>query len=439
MDFQRQENECFLEYAERLITNRVEYDLDKTEVYELLYGTQVSSDHARKCLTNLQMTIEQFKKDNITKQIHTNINNTEIPNYKNTIELNKDNTQTSSKLIQMSEQESKDVDFLLTAHGYDTKVWELVSARNNIWNVSNKQYGVLTLYSSKIVVKPKVNKFDISWISDTIENLDLSSPVVDYKPYNILGKTLEINLADVHIDKLCMLDETRNEYSTEIGIQRLWQVVNDIIEKSKSYQIKKIIFPFGQDFANIDNIFNTTTKGTPQDTDVKYDVLYKLLLKTIIQIIHKISEIAPVEVIYVGGNHDKLTSFTMTEAMYWYFLNNDNVEVDSIFNNRKYRLVGSNLIGFAHGADEKKNIVYCMQNDVPELWGKAKYREFHLSHFHKEKMVDEQNGIIFRWISAICGNDAWTYNSGYVGGQKKAQAFIWDDNKGLECIINSYV
>jgi hypothetical protein len=186
-------------------------------------------------------------------------------------------------------------------------------------------------------------------------------------------------------------------------------------------------------------MFNSTTKGTPQDTDIKYDVLYKTLLKNIIQIVYRLTEIAPVEVIYIGGNHDKLTSFTMTEAMYWHFINNENVSVDSNFNNRKYKLIGDNLLGFAHGDDEKKNIVYCMQNDVPELWGKAKYREFHLSHFHKEKITDEQNGIIFRWISSFCGNDAWTYNSGYVGGQKKGQAFIWDDKNGLESIINSYI
>ena len=451
MEHLRKLTEGFMEYAERLLTNRKDYDLDKIEVYELLYGTQVSSDHARKCLTNLQMTIDEYNKSNIDKQICDSniINITFIPstnlekeltkNYKETVEINKDGTQSSDKLIIMNQEEAKDVNFLLEKHGFSNLVWELVSCRNNIWNVANKQDGILTLYSSKIVVKPRITKFNPKWVKEVLENLDLDSPVIDTKPYNITGKTLEINLADVHIDKLCNIDETRNEYSTEIGIQRLWQVINDIIEKVKYYNIKKILIPFGQDISNIDNMFNTTTKGTPQDTDVKYDVLYKILLKNIIQIIHKLSEIAPVDIIYVGGNHDKLTSFTMTEAMYWHFLNNDNVEVDSIFNNRKYRLIGGNLLGFAHGADEKRNIIYCMQNDVPELWGKSKYREFHLSHFHKEKMIDEQNGIIFRWISAICGNDAWTYNNGYVGSQKKAQAFIWDDEKGLECIINSYV
>ena len=374
------------------------------------------------------------------KQIHKDFNDNDFKtNYKETIEIKNDGRQVSDKLINMNEEDCKNVDFLLKAHGYDCNSFELVSARNNIWNVYSKSDGVQTLYSSKIVVKPKVVTFDINWIKEALSELDLESPVIPITKYNLSGKTLEINLADVHIDKLCCLDETRNEYSTQIGIERLWQVIEDIVEKTKYFKIKKILFPFGQDVANIDNMFNTTTKGTAQDTDVKYDVLYKTLLKNIINIIHRLTKIAPVEIIYVGGNHDKMTSFTMTEAMYWHFLNNEKVEVDSIFNNRKYRLVGNTLLGFAHGADEKKNIIYCMQNDVPEMWGKAKYREYHLSHFHKEMAVDEKNGIIMRWISAICGNDAWTHNSGYVGSQKKAQSFIWDDIHGLESIVNSYI
>ena len=389
----------------------------------------------------------QFKKyrksigDLPSQQLNNSNDNKFIPeqNYKTTTEFKSDGSQVSDKLILMSDNESKDPEFVLKSHGYSPLSFELISAKNSIWNVNTKEDGIKTLYSSKIAVKPKTTKFDVDWVRQVLEECDFNSLVIEQKPYHVNGKTLEINLADVHINKLCTIEETRNEYSTEIGIQKLWQVINNIIEKTKNYNIKRIIFPFGQDVMNIDNIFSTTSRGTPQDTDVKYDTMYKIVLKNIIKIIYRLSDIAPVQVIYVGGNHDKLTSFTMTEAMYWHFLNNDNIEVDTVFNNRKYIMIGDNLLGLAHGADEKKNIIYCMQNDVPELWGKSKYREFHLSHFHKEKMIDEQNGIIFRWISAICGNDAWTHNSGYVGSQKKAQAFLWDDKCGLEMIINSCI
>ncbi|NMA31157.1 MAG: hypothetical protein GX941_05060 [Candidatus Methanofastidiosa archaeon] len=372
----------------------------------------------------------ELKKENklSNDKVVNNINK----NY--TLDINKDGSQTSTKLIEMSEEQAKDSNYLLEKHGYSKLEFELISAKNSIWNSGKK-----ILYSSKITVKPKKTTFDPMWVKEVLEELDLNSPVVSPIPYNVKGKTLEINIADAHINKLCAIDETGNKYSLDIGIQRLWQIIEHIIHNTKYLKIKKILFPFGQDCANIDNIFKCTTKGTPQDVSANYDVMYKTILKNIIKIIYKLLEIAPVEIIYVGGNHDKLTSFTMAEAMYWHFLNNDNVEVDSVFNNRKYRLIGNVLLGFAHGDDEKKNIIYCMQNDVPELWGKAKYREFHLSHFHKEVMVDEKNGIIMRWISSISGTDAWTYNGGYIGSQKKAQSFVWDDEKGLEIIINSYI
>ena len=438
IELSRRPNETKYEYQKRIILGKLvtkEFkDIDFHELSKYVFGKPISEDNARRMFYGAKVIIESKEEETeIDFEIDENLKKVEVS-------IEKDGCQTRSCLLVMSEEQAKNPEYLLRAHGYDVDSWELISARNNIWNVYSKQDGINTLYSSKIVAKPKILTFSKEWIKEVMEELGIPSPKVEKTTtYNPQGKTLEINLADVHIDKLCCLDETRNEYSTEIGIQRLWQVIYDIIEKTKAYEIKRILFPFGQDVSNIDNMFNTTTKGTPQDTDVKYDVLYKKLLSNFIKIIETLSEIAPVEVIYVGGNHDKLTSFTMTEAMYWRFLNNEKVNVDSVFNNRKYRLIGDNLIGFAHGADEKKNIVYCMQNDVPDLWGQAKYREFHLSHFHKEKLIDEQNGIIFRWISAICGNDAWTYNSGYVGAQKKAQAFIWDDCCGLEAIINSYV
>jgi RNase P protein component len=50
-------------------------------------------------------------------------------------------------------------------------VWELISARNNIWNVYSKQDGVQTLYSSKIVVKPKVNGVSFEEIEKHFDNM----------------------------------------------------------------------------------------------------------------------------------------------------------------------------------------------------------------------------------------------------------------------------
>jgi hypothetical protein len=83
-------------------------------------------------------------------------NNKNTIEYKETIEIHKDGTQSSNKLVRMSLEDTKNPEFLLRAHGYDPESWVLVSARSNIWNAFSKATGVLQLYASKISVKPSV-------------------------------------------------------------------------------------------------------------------------------------------------------------------------------------------------------------------------------------------------------------------------------------------
>ena len=200
MEIKQRNDESFLDYADRLITNRETYDLDKSEVYELLYGKQASSDHCRKALTVLQMTIEEQKKSEV-EQIHNDLNDKDLEkelskNYKSTTEINRDGTQTSDKLIIMSEEESKDVEFLLKSHGFAVKSWELISARNNIWNVYSKQDGVQTLYSSKITVKPRLDNISLEEIKEHFIELtnNYQSPVHIPTRYDVDGKMLELKL-----------------------------------------------------------------------------------------------------------------------------------------------------------------------------------------------------------------------------------------------------
>ena len=96
---------------------------------------------------------EYFK----NKSLSTSLDNVERAKstYKSESSINKDGTFSSDKLIVIKEDELKNPNSLLKAHGFDIREWELVSARNNIWNVYSKQDGVQELYSSKIVVKPR--------------------------------------------------------------------------------------------------------------------------------------------------------------------------------------------------------------------------------------------------------------------------------------------
>jgi len=440
MEFQKRDNENFLDYAERLITNREFYDLDKVEIYELLYGNQVSSDHARKALTTLQMTIEEQKKSNVNTEIS---NSKEMPkSYKETIELNKDGTQTSDKLILMSNEQCKDVEFLLKSHGYCIKTWELVNAKNNIWNVYSKQDGIQVLYSSKITVKPRINSISMQEIKEHFEqfNINYQSPVHIPTKYDVNGKMLELNIADLHLGKLAWVGDAGESYDYKIAKERFFYIINDVLTRTSHYKFNKILFIWSNDFFHYDSTNITTTAGTRQDSDLRWQKLYKVGIEMLIEAIDLLSQHAPVETFYIGSNHDKMTSFYAINELYAWFRHNENIKINIEAQARKYVEFGNSLIGFTHGDSEKKNrIGKLMPIEAREAWGRTLYHEVHAAHFHSEQVVKEENGIIVRYISSPTSTDNWHYENGYVGAVKKAQSFIWDKECGLTDIIHTVI
>lgn len=446
--YQRKENESFLEYTERLIKNRKEYDLDKAEVYELILGEQASSDHSRKSLTAIYKFLNRLEEDGMSndiKEIHKELNDKDleqkIGSYKNKIEHNADGTQSSDRLIKMAEEDAKDAEFLLKAHGYNVESWELVSARNNIWNVYSKKDGISELYSSKIVVKPKKILFNEQWIKNVIDKIDFSKRIKKYEYNNIdkTSKTVEINFPDVHIGKFVQELISNGVYNADIAVNRYRNAINEALNRISVYNVKKFIYPLGQDYINFDHLEGTTTKGTRQDMNEFYESVYKKAYKCLLETVEKLRSIAPVHIIYVKGNHDSLSTFTMCYSLseLYEFNNISDVTVDYSTLQRKYIKIGNTTLGLGHGEKEKNKIKECMQVDVPELWNN-KYRYFHLSHFHSERATNEIGGVVYKWLGSMSENCKWTYESGYVGAQKKGHVFVYDDEKGLwaEFFIN---
>lgn len=359
--------------------------------------------------------------------------------YHSETSINKDGSYTSDKLIQIKEEQLKDKNFLLKAHGFDTKCWELISARNNIWNVYSKQDGVQELYSSKIVVKP-ITGLSVEQIEEFYENLvnTYSSPIVKNTHRDNGGYLLEIPIVDLHLGKLSMSEDVAEPYNFEIAKERFNFIIDDVINNTSGQNIEKIIFPIGQDFFNTDNNSGTTTGGTQQSNDLAASTLFEKGITLLIDGISKLSKIAPVEVFCVNGNHDFLTSYHAICTLWAYFHNNEDVTVDKGTSPRKYVEFGKCLIGYSHGDKEKGRIDGIMQIEAREAWGRTLFHEFHLGHLHSEQTT-EKNGIIIRNLSSVTGTDQWHHTSGYVGSLKKSQSFVWDRNYGLKNILHTVI
>ena len=81
---------------------------------------------------------------------------------------------------------------------------------------------------------------------------------------------LVINPADIHIGKYANSEETGEEYNIPIAVSRVIEGVQGLINKSKGFSIDRVLFCIGNDILHVDNVYNTTTKGTPQDCDGKW-------------------------------------------------------------------------------------------------------------------------------------------------------------------------
>lgn len=437
--FLRTEKESDFEYKARLLKYKLEDkdDIDWQEIVQLL-NLQCSSDHLRKTAYGFLEAYNHMK--NNIKNDSTSGEEVINQNYKTTIELNKDGSITSDKLIQMSENDCKNAEFLLKAHGYSTKDFQLVSARNNIWNAYSKKDGVMTLYSSKINVKPRINDISIEEIKECFSEFDRkfkTTKKINHKHTD--GELLfEFPLVDLHYGKKGYIFEVGKENNSETTEESFLNIICDYKDRLKDKPISRVVFPIGNDFFNSDTVDGTTTKGTRQDNDLRWKQMFKNGLEMLIQGIDLLSETAPVDLIYVEGNHDTMTTYHLFVALQCHYRNDEYVNVIDNPMSRQYYQWGKCLIGYSHGDCEGKRINGLMQKEQPKLWGETLYREWHLGHLHHE-IAKEDNGLVIRHLPTISGTDAWHYKSGYVGALQRCQAFIWDKEKGLMDILMSYV
>ena len=77
-----------------------------------------------------------------------------------------------------------------------------------------------------------------------------------------------------------------------------------------------------------------------------------------------------------------------------------------------------------------------MPYEVPDLWAKSIYREFHLGDLHHKKdlefRAEEKIGVVVRVLRSLVPEDAWTFDHGFVGSQRAAEAFLWHPETGLK-------
>lgn len=327
----------------------------------------------------------------------------------------------------------------------DLSVWEVARFECNKWEVGTKvddEIAVAPLYQVKASFKKKTtSRFDA--LKDIITTLSKTTfPIPEFKkPVILSNRMIEIPLVDLHVGKLAVEAISGADYNRDIARNLAVEAVSDVLNKAKAMNPEKVLLVLGNDFFHIDTMLNTTTKGTHVETDGLYQQVFSDGLKLMVEITNLcLSEVGKVDVIFIPGNHDHVSTFFAMQFLEAWYRNTPEVNIITSNKTRQYYHYGVNLIGFAHGDDTKlQDLPLIMAQEVPEAWSKTKYREFHTGHLHHKKTYhtkdNEYMGVRVRVLTTVSATDSWHQRLGYIGSIRSLEAYVWDAEKGLAGIL----
>lgn len=387
-------NESMLDFKYRLLIGKSKGEIEESwqEVFDAL---------------NIGLGIDSVKKGTIflpefeEYMINKLSPNNELPSYKDVLEIKGDGTTMSEKLVQMSDAESKDADYLLNAHGFDSNEFELVSAKHSVWNVSAGKDPNKTLYASKISVKPKVTGLNVEKL---LEQLKLEPKYIETNQKQS-DRMLEIPLVDMHwgINDWDYYSETLNE----------------ILELIESKHWDSIYIPIGNDLLHNDDFEGKTTSGTQiEKVDMEeawaqafnfYTEIYEIALMNSNEVVSH----------YVCGNHDKVMSWGLVKALEVAF---PQVKWDTSIYNKKLFTWKEVAIIQAHGDKGAARLPKTILKEYGKLIADKKVVEVHTGHLHSMKSNDDF-GVVYRTLTTKAQTDDWHAENSFMGAGKYFQLF----------------
>lgn len=370
-----------------------EHSMDWLDIKEM-FDFQHSGESLRKYSSGWKLLLENEELEELNK---------EEVNYKETTEILADGSHRSDKLVRMSSEQSKDVNYLLSAHGFDSQTWELVNARNNIWNVYSQQDGIQCLYSSKITVKPKVTGFDVDKFLEKAKS-KIQPEYIEHKITDGQG-LLEIPLFDMHFGV--------NTYDNYLTVR------DKILTKIRSRKWDTILIILGQDLLHNNGFDGKTSSGTPIEK-VDMDKAWADAFRFYSELIYVAQNSSNnVHCTYSIANHDDSMSWAFTKCLEVKF---PDVEFDCSKKVRKAFVWNDVFIGYSHGHKGHNRLHENFLSDFGRLMACANVVEIHTGHLHTEAAKDKF-GVLVRTLSTKGKTDDWHEDNGFVGSHKRFQLF----------------
>jgi hypothetical protein len=335
----------------------------------------------------------------------------------------------------------------------DTKIWRVTKVVTNSWEVtmrtgqttrtdgdtttSKNDVNTYTNFQIKLWLERIVPAATQDAVDSIVESMKKYAPkyprviVPSAKPSGD-DIMLEISPFDPHLGMLAWKPETGTDWDIRIAVNVLRDAVRNILSRSGSFAIKRIVFPLGQDFYHL----NSTEYVTPKaknvlSVDGRFHKIYLSGYECMRDVIDDCLQVAPVEIKYVPGNHDQATSFVLCHALMAHYDKCKHVSVDLSPKARKAVTHGRVLLCFTHGMSEKaRSLPMLFASEFREQFSRCDWFEIHTGHLHHMKEVrittgDEHDGKTrVRILPSLASLEAYAYEAGWLHHQC-AEAYLW--------------
>lgn len=241
------------------------------------------------------------------------------------------------------------------------------------------------------------------------------------------------NLYDAHFNKR----SADGQYTIARAAHDFKAVADAVVARvgKLGMSVERILFPAGNDALHADNLQGTTTDGTWLELAADQRDAIDALLDAYEYAVRRLGEIAPVDVMVVESNHDRLSSFWLGKVLAALFGGAEHITVDATNKPRKFYRYGATLIGLEHGDKIRpRDLAALMAMEAPEEWAMTRYREWLRGHVHHSAgmyyPITSDSGVTARVIPALCPPDVYHVLHGYVGSHRAAEVLFYHRDHG---------
>lgn len=293
------------------------------------------------------------------------------------------------------------------------------------------------------VVKPLIEKIDEKF------GTYVSQPLVkNVSKYESTPCMAVVPIFDIHVGKLAFRDKYLN---IDEFIEDCTDSFDRLYNKLKKFNIEELIIPVGSDFFHVDNMHQSTTKGTLQNNNMGINTIDMFLSG--MELSYRMNDtlvgmdVDKIKFMTISGNHDYLLSISLGEILKQRYGQMDNVEVEVDKWIRRYYKYGNSLIGLTHGDElpmSKNNKRSMMLNKF--MLKEARDYGIRISdidnyyyfsgHQHKFDISDGE-GVMDIVVPSLAKADFWHHQQGYDYKEAKVASYIFDKAEGLTDIILS--